>query len=109
MGLKRLQVVIIAAFRFFDVCASLVKRERKMIQRHHNIASRVDFFIGCVLKALCSTKQEMCSLDEAHGSYFDRGSKRTDSIGSRRDQNASVTSLREIFLDERNIISVIKN
>src|SRR5712691_4196012 len=80
-----------------------------MIESYDNIASLIDLFIRYLLKALCSTKQELRSFDEAHSFHFDGRCERTNSIGSCREQNASITSLREIFSDDSNIISVIKD
>jgi hypothetical protein len=72
MGLIQLQVVLKATSRFFDIGTSPFNGERKMIEDYDNISGLIDLVIGSLCVSLCSTQQEVYSLDKAHLFYVYR-------------------------------------
>src|SRR5260370_10937454 len=108
MGLVEIEVLGKATLCFFKIGSCLINGKRKMIEGDDDISCLIDIFIGRLLEALCSTKQQLCAFDEPHRFDFDRDCQRTNSIGTRRNQNASVAPLGKIVLDNENIIGIIK-
>src|SRR5947209_17689804 len=93
MSLVEVKIVLKATLSFFKIGFRLIKGERKMIECDDDISCLIDLFIGSLLKALCSTKEKMCPFKPAHRFYFQRGSQRTDRIGTCGKQNTPVPSL----------------